>query len=194
MRFTQEELELLDEETRNKIIQQQQELENYAKQVKEYEMIKQKFAEKYMNPAKRDLYKVMINDIDPNLAKELPDKLPVDEILSPIQDKLKEIDEVKNDLKKRELQSKIFETAAKYNIPDTPEITKDIQEFMKKYNIKDPVAAIELYGRTEWMTKSLRAEKSTMKQRFFNPEDLINADDETITQRIIGELKEQGIF
>jgi hypothetical protein len=190
MKLSPEELEMLDERTRETYLALEREAEQYKKDAIEYQGLKQKFSQAYLDPSKRALLKTIVHGIDPKLAQELPDRIEaVDNILEPVNRKLAEIDKIKEEMRNSTAKNKILETAAKYGIPDDPATVEDIKKFMQKYNISDPVAGVELYGQTEWLTaQQLKSARGTIKDKLYPEQGTLDMSDEEIMNKIYKEI------
>jgi hypothetical protein len=130
--ITPEELEYLDENTKQKILKELQEAQQVKGEIQEF------FKKAYANPQAKQKLAEAFHAIDPNM--QIPTS-PIENYTSGIE---AELNKIKEQMYKEKLAREAQAVAAKYGI--SPDEGKAIDEFMMKHSIIDPVKGIELYG------------------------------------------------
>ncbi|MEM0173535.1 MAG: hypothetical protein QXI16_03400 [Sulfolobaceae archaeon] len=192
MYFTNEELELLDDNTRSKILSLKQELDNVKQSAQEYEKIKQRIAENYLIPQNRQKIKEVAQLIDPVMAQQLPNEVPqVDGLINPINEKLKEVDELRNQISKDKAEVKLKEIFEYYNIPDTKEQAEKIHKFMKENGITNVFKGVELYAKTDWLVEQeSKPYRSTLDEKIKSPEEILQMSESDFRNKLIEDVKQ----
>ena len=135
MQITQEELELLDPETQQKILAMAQEYEQATKVKNELQDFMTKV---YSNPNLKQQFEQVVKQVDPNV--EIP-KSPVESYIDPIK---KEFEEFKQEQAKKELRARLEAKARQLGI--TPEEYQKVDELAVQKKILDMEAAMEYYA------------------------------------------------
>jgi len=135
MQITQEELELLDPETQQKILAMAQEYEQATKVKNELQDFMTKV---YSNPNLKQQFEQVVKQVDPNV--EIP-KSPVESYIDPIK---KEFEEFKQEQAKKELRARLEAKARQLGI--TPEEYQKVDELAIQKKILDMEAAMEYYA------------------------------------------------
>jgi hypothetical protein len=136
--ITPEELEYLDENTKQKILKELQEAQQVKGELQDF------FKKAYSNPQAKQKLTEALHAIDPNL--QIPNS-PIENYTSGIE---AELNRMKEQMYQEKMSREAQAVAAKYGI--APEEGKAIDEFMLNNRIIDPIKGIELYGKLKQTT------------------------------------------
>ena len=164
--FTQEELELMDERTREKVTKI---LQDYNSTVEQLNSTTDGIRKIYSNPQAKRKFAEALRDA--GLESEIPQD-PIDNYVAPLESKVSELE---TELAKTRERQRVEKALVDYGIPSS-EFEKVIK-FQQDYAIADNVKAIELYAQQR---KESEAEQSATEMDYYdnlkNPDELLDYD------------------
>ncbi len=176
--FTQEELELMDEKTREKVTRI---LQDYNSTVEQLNSTTEGIRKIYSNPQAKRKFAEALRDA--GLETEIPQD-PIDNYVAPLESKVSELE---TELAKTRERQRVEKALADYGI--SPEEFEKVIKFQQEYAIADNTKAIELYAKQK---RESEAEQSAPEMDYYdnfkNGEELLDYD--KARQKAIEDLKQ----